>query len=74
MSDFFCNFAVSKYAIYREKADSRYMSEDALRKATGTTDKELFLIPAASHIKTYYVPEYVEQERAKVVQFFNDKL
>lgn len=26
------------------------------------------------HIQTYYVPEYVEQERAKLVDFFNKKL
>ncbi len=60
--------------IVGENADSRYMSEDALEKATGTADKELYIIPGASHIKTYYVPEYVEQERAKVVKFFNEKL
>ena len=37
-------------------ADSRYMSEEAFAKATGTADKELFLVPGATHIKTYYVP------------------
>lgn len=57
-----------------EKADSRYMSEEAMQKATGTADKELFVVPGASHIKTYYVPEYVEQERAKVVAFFDKYL
>ena len=57
-----------------EKADSRYMSEDAFSKATGTTKKELFIVPNASHIQTYYVPEYVEQERAKVVEFFDKYL
>lgn len=57
-----------------EKADSYYMTEDAMKKATGTNDKELFIIPKATHIQTYYVPEYVEQERAKLVDFFNKKL
>ena len=57
-----------------EKADSRYMSEEAMQKAIGTADKELFVVPGASHIKTYYVPEYVEQERAKVVEFFDKYL
>jgi hypothetical protein len=45
-----------------------------MQKATGTADKELFVVPGASHIKTYYVPEYVEQERAKVVAFFDKYL
>lgn len=57
-----------------EKADSLYMSKDAFEKATGTEDKELFLIPEATHIQTYYVPEYVEKITAKLVGFFNEKL
>ena len=57
-----------------EKADSRYMTEDALSKATGTQDKTFFVVPGASHIKTYYVPEYVEQERAALVEFFGRTL
>ena len=35
---------------------------------------ELFLIPGATHIKTYYVPEYVDQAVAKLAAFFNDNL
>lgn len=57
-----------------EKADSYYMTEDAMKKATGTADKELYIIPGATHIQTYYMPEYVEKERAKIVDFFNKKL
>lgn len=57
-----------------EKADSRYMTDEAMEKATGTKDKEMFIVPKATHIQTYYVPEYVEKERAKLVKFFNDKL
>ena len=49
-------------------------SSDAFEKATGTTDKELFLIPGATHIQTYYVPEYVDQEVAKLTEFFGNKL
>src|SRR5688572_3409769 len=41
------------------KADSLYMTEDALAKATGTKDKELFKIDGATHIETYWVPKYV---------------
>ena len=52
------------------KADTFYMTSDAFEKATGTTDKELFLIPGATHIQTYYVPEYVDQEVNKLTEFF----
>ena len=55
-------------------ADSLYMSEDAIEKATGTNDKELFLIPGAYHIQTYYVPEFVEQEINKLSEFFGRTL
>lgn len=57
-----------------EKADSRYMTDEAMEKATGTKDKEMFIVPKATHIQTYYVPEFVEKERARLVKFFNDKL
>ncbi len=57
-----------------DKADSKYMSEEALQKATGTKDKELFIIPNATHIQTYYVPEYVEATIAKLNDFFGKKL
>ena len=52
------------------KADSLYMTEDAFAKATGTTDKELFKIEGASHIRTYWVPEYVEAAMGKLTPFF----
>ena len=57
-----------------EIADSRYMSEEAFEKATGTADKELFIVPGATHIRTYFVPEYVEQITARIRQFFAEKL
>ena len=56
------------------KADSLYMTEDAYQKATGTTDKELFEIPGATHIQTYYVPKYVNQAMAKLTEFFGRTL
>ena len=55
-------------------ADSLYLTEDAIEKATGTADKELFLIQGAFHIQTYYVPEYVEQEINKLKEFFGRTL
>lgn len=56
------------------KADSLYMSEEAFEKATGTEDKELFVVEGATHISTYHVPEYVEQIEAKLVEFFGRTL
>jgi len=53
------------------KADSFYMTESAFNLATGTKEKELFLIPEATHIQTYYVPEYVEQAIRKLNGFFS---
>ena len=57
-----------------QKADSLYMSQDAFAKATGATDKELFLIPGATHIQTYWVPEYVDMAVKKLTEFFDKKL
>ena len=57
-----------------EKADTLYMSADAFVKATGTEDKELYLIPGASHIRTYWVEEYVQQAVEKLNAFFKSKL
>lgn len=57
-----------------EKADSLYMTQDAFKKATGTKDKELFLIPNATHIQTYYIPEYVNTISDKLAKFFGEKL
>lgn len=52
------------------KADTRYMSEEAFPKATGTEDKELFLIEGATHIETYWVDEYVDAALDKLTTFF----
>lgn len=57
-----------------EKADSLYMSEEAFEKATGTKDKELFKIPGATHIQTYFVPEYVDQAMNKLTEFYGKNL
>ena len=57
-----------------EIADSRYMSEEAFAKASGTTDKELFIVPGATHIRTYFVPEYVDRISSKIIVFFTNKL
>lgn len=57
-----------------EKADTLYMSEEAFAKATGTNDKELFRIPGATHIRTYFVPEYVDQAVARLTDFYGKHL
>lgn len=55
-------------------ADSRYMSEEAFAKANHTADKELFIVPGATHIRTYFVKEYVDQISDKLTKFFSTKL
>lgn len=57
-----------------DKADTLYMTKDAFAKATGTENKELFLISGASHIRTYWVPEYVDQAMAQLQMFYAKNL
>lgn len=56
------------------KADSRYMTESAFNKATGTANKELFLIEGATHIETYWVPRYVDQAMSRIDAFFDKNI
>lgn len=55
------------------KSDSDYMSREAYIKA-GTKDKEYYQINGASHIQTYYVPEYINDAINKLKEFFENKL
>lgn len=55
-------------------ADTFYMTEQCYSHATGTQDKELFLIPGATHIQTYHVPEYVDMAVGKLTEFFGRTL
>ena len=52
------------------KADSLYMTQEVSSKATGTQDKELFLIEGATHIETYWVPKYVAAALSKLTAFY----
>lgn len=52
------------------EADTRYMSEEALTKATGTEDKQLFLIEGAQHIETYWVDKYVDAALDQLTAFY----
>lgn len=56
------------------EADSKYMSDEAFEKAVNAKDKEEFIIEGATHIRTYFVKEYVDREHAKVRDFFLSKL
>jgi len=56
------------------KSDTYYMTDSAFALATGTKEKEMFLIPGATHIQTYYVPEYVDKAVGKLKEFFHQHL
>ncbi len=55
-------------------ADTFYLTEKVFAAATGTNDKELFLIKGATHIQTYWKPEYVAQAVKKAVDFLDKRL
>lgn len=52
------------------QADTLYMTQDAYKKATNTASKELFLIDGATHIQTYWKPEFVNSAVDKLKSFF----
>ena len=56
------------------KSDTYYMTDSAFQLATGTKSKELYLIPGATHIQTYYVKEYVDLATTKMKGFFSEAL
>lgn len=56
------------------KADSLYMTQSAFKDATKAKDKELYLIDGATHIETYWKPQYVNQATGKLTQFFGKTL
>ncbi|CAI2424312.1 alpha/beta hydrolase [Serratia liquefaciens] len=56
------------------QADSLYMTESAFPKAINAKSKELFLIEGATHIETYWVPNYVAQAMNKLDAFFDKNI
>ncbi|MBT8308531.1 MAG: alpha/beta hydrolase, partial [Maribacter sp.] len=56
------------------KADTYYMTDEAFKKATHAKTKELLLIEGATHIETYWKPEYVDQAVNKLVDFYQNNL
>ncbi len=57
--------------IHGEKAHSRYFSEDAFKKLTGD-NKELLIIPGASHVDLYDNPEKIPFDR--IAEFYRKNL
>ncbi len=55
-------------------AQTLYLTLDAFPKATNAKDKTLFLIEGATHIQTYWKPEYVNRAVSKLKVFFQDNL
>jgi fermentation-respiration switch protein FrsA (DUF1100 family) len=56
------------------KADTKYMTDEAFPKATNAKSKELFVIEGATHIQTYWKPEYVSQAVNKLLEFYKANL
>lgn len=56
------------------KADTKYMTDEAFEKAVNAKNKELYVIDGATHIQTYWKPEYVSQAVNKLVGFFQKNL
>lgn len=56
------------------KADTKYMTDEAFPKATNAKNKELFVIEGATHIQSYWKPEYVNQAVNKLTEFYGKNL
>jgi hypothetical protein len=56
------------------KADTLYLTQEAFEKATNAVGKELFLIDGATHIETYWKPQYVNQAVDKLTRFYGGML
>ena len=56
------------------KADTKYMTDEAFGKATNAKNKELFVIDGATHIQSYWKPEYVSEAVTKLTDFFTKNL
>lgn len=56
------------------KADTKYMTDEAFSKASNAKSKELFVIDGATHIQSYWKPEYVSQAVDKLDNFYQTKL
>lgn len=50
------------------------MTEEVFKAATGTKNKELYLVKGATHIQTYWKPEYVKEISEKLTSFYNKNI
>lgn len=57
-----------------DKADSLYMTEEVYKSAAASENKELYLVKGATHIQTYWKPEFVRKISMKLTEFFNGKI
>lgn len=57
-----------------EKADTAYMSQSAFDAATGTDDKELYVVAGASHVDLYWRPKATGDALAKLASFYGKKI
>ena len=55
-------------------ADSLYMTQSAFKDAVNAKDKEFFKIEGATHIETYWKPQYVNQAMEKLTRFYGKSL
>lgn len=60
--------------IVGSKADSKYMTDEVFENVINAKNKELFVVEGATHIQTYWKPEFVNQIVGKLVDFFNTNL
>lgn len=60
--------------IVGSKADTKYMTDEAFAKVTNAKNKELVLIDGATHIQTYWKPEYVSQITSELIKFYQANL
>lgn len=60
--------------IVGSKADTKYMTDEAFPKATNAKSKELFVLDGATHIQSYWTPEYVLQAVNKLASFYQSNL
>lgn len=56
------------------KADTKYMTDEAIAKADNAKNRELFILEGATHIETYWKPDIVEKAIKKLLNFYNINL
>lgn len=56
------------------EAQTKYMTDETFSKIINAKEKELFVINGATHIETYWKPEYVLQAVNKLNNFYKENL